>query len=486
MSPLHPAAQLLLLSALMIFWLIPLSSWLMLSGQRDRNANLWFFGTGMYSVAVSLFVFNRVITPVLYGPMLSALALLAVLLLVESMRRELPLKPVQLWRYGLVALAYFALLVALFRLDVSAPHVQVMHWLVLSALEIYMVVLCNRVRRKHRSQALWVVMAMFSIFVLSNLSRVAEWWQTGRISQLLDFTAVSNVALMVNNLSAIFYCYGYWGFVLEKNRELLVTTTEQTVMAREAERQSSERERLTREAWRERTELMERLTLIGRQAQAGAMSASIAHEVNQPLAAIQLNVEEAQRMAKDCPSSEGLQRLLVRIEADNQRAAEIVQRVRALFNQSQVRLRIQVIDDMVRFVTDMLRRRIQSEAVKINLSLKAPQPFEYASGEVEHVLMNLLENALDALSALPPHQRQIDIATWEEPGWVMVSVADNGPGIAADQRERIFDLYQTSKPQGLGLGLWLAYYIVERHGAQLVLDTAHAPGARFVLRLPKH
>jgi len=65
MSPLHPAAQLLLLSALMIFWLIPLSSWLMLSGQRDRNANLWFFGTGMYSVAVSLFVFNRVIPPLL-------------------------------------------------------------------------------------------------------------------------------------------------------------------------------------------------------------------------------------------------------------------------------------------------------------------------------------------------------------------------------------------------------------------------------------
>lgn len=191
-------------------------------------------------------------------------------------------------------------------------------------------------------------------------------------------------------------------------------------------------------------------------------------------------------MAKDCPSSESLQRLLVRIEADNQRAAEIVQRVRALFNQSQVRLRIQVIDDMVRFVTDMLRQRIQLEKVKINLSLKAPQPFEYASGEVEHVLMNLLENALDALSALPPHQRQIDIATWEEPGWVVVSVADNGPGIAADQRERIFDLYQTSKPQGMGLGLWLAHYIVERHGAQLVLDTSHTPGARFVLRLPKH
>lgn len=296
----------------------------------------------------------------------------------------------------------------------------------------------------------------------------------------------SNVALLVNYLSAIFYCYGYWGFVVEKNRELLVTATEQTVMAREAERQSSERERLTREAWRERTELMERLTLIGRQAQAGAMSASIAHEVNQPLAAIQLNVEEAQRMAKDCPSSEGLQRLLVRIEADNKRAAEIVQRVRALFNQSQVRLRIQVIDDMVRFVTDMLRRRIQLEKVKINLSLKAPQPFEYASGEVEHVLMNLLENALDALSALPPHQRQIDIATWEEPGWVVVSVADNGPGIAADQRERIFDLYQTSKPQGMGLGLWLAHYIAERHGAQLVLDTSHTPGALFVLRLPKH
>lgn len=469
----------------MIFWLIPLSSWLMLRSQRDRNANLWFLGTGIYAIAASLFVFNRLIAPILYGPMVSALALLAVLLLLESIRRELPLPPIDPWRYGLAALAYFALLMSLFWLDLYANLGRVMHLLLLSALEVYLLVLCNRVRRLHRSKALWVVMVVFAVFGISNLSRVAEWWLTGRFSQLLDFTLVSNVALLVNYLSTIFYCYGYWGFVVEKNRERLVTATEQTVLAREAERQSSERERLAREAWRERTELMERLTLIGRQAQAGAMSASIAHEVNQPLAAIQLNVEEAQRMAKDCPSSEGLQRLLLRIEADNQRAAEIVQRVRALFSQTQVRLKIQVIDDMVRFVTDMLRRRIQSEKVQIRFSLKATEAFEYASGEVEHVLLNLLENAMDALSAVPPHERQIEIATWEEPGWVVVSVADNGPGVAADQRERIFELYQTSKPQGLGLGLWLAHYIVERHGAQLVLDAAHTPGARFVLRLPK-
>ena len=485
MSPLHPAVQLLLLSGLMIFWLIPLSSWLMHSGQRDRNANLWFLGTGMYSVAVSLFVFSRFFPPILYGPMVNALALLAVLLMVGSMRHELPLPSISPWVFGLAVLMDFALLVTLFWLDLYEVHGRVMQLLMMSAVEVYLLVLCNRVRRLHRSKALWVVMAVFGIFIISNLSRVAEWWLTGRFSLLLDFTVLSNFALMVNYLSAIFYCYGYWGFVVEKKRELLVTATEQTVMAREAQRQSSERERLSREAWRERSELMERLSLVGRQAQAGAMSASIAHEVNQPLAAIQLNVEEAQRMAKDCPSSEELQTLLARIEADNQRAAEIVQRVRALFGQTPVRLKVQAIDDMVRFVTDMMRQRIQSEKVQISFSLKAPQAFEYASGEVEHVLMNLLENALDALSAVPLHERQIEIATWQESGWVVVSVADNGPGVAADQRERIFELYQTSKTQGLGLGLWLARYIVERQGAQLVLDAAHAPGARFVLRLPK-
>lgn len=486
MAHMHPGVQLLLLSGLMIFWLIPLSSWLMLSGQRDRNATLWFAGTGINAVAASLFVFGKWLPPLLTGPLLSALTLLTVFMLVESLRRELPLPRVPRWLYGLLVAIHFAQLAILLEVGLYDIPGRVVHMLVLSSVEIYLIWLTHVVRRHHQSKSLWLIMGMFAAYVVSNLGRVVELWLTGRFSLLLDFTLVGNFALMVNYLGVIIYCYGYWGFVVEKNRKQLVLATEEAVLAREAEKLAAEREQLAREALRERTELMQRLTLIGKQAQAGAMSASIAHEVNQPLAAIQLNVEEAQRLASECQSPAPLQNLLARIEEDNIRAAEIVRRVRSLFSQSQMRLQAQVIDDMVRFVTEMMKRRIHRDNVQIKLTLNAPEPFQCATGEVEHVVMNLLENAMDALLSSPEGQRQIEICTWMEPGWVVLSVTDNGPGVPVELRERVFELYQSSKPQGLGLGLWLAHYIVQRHGGRLQLDKAHATGARFVLRLPRH
>ena len=427
----------------------------------------------------SLFVFNKWLPLVISGALTNALSLTSVFLMLGSLRRELPVqrRPWQL--YVVLAALHWAVLALLIELGQYERVGRAYHALLISGVDIYLIVVANRVRQQYQSRALWLVMGVFAAFVLSNLLRLLELWLVGRFSLLLDFTAVGNFALLVNYISVIIYCYGYWGFVVEKKRL-------QLVLAREAEKLSAEREELAKQTLRERTEWMDRLSLIGKQAQSGALSASIAHEVNQPLAAMQLNVEEAQRLAAECQAPEALQRLLERIEEDNQRAAETVRRVRSLFSQGQVRLQSLVLDNLVRFVTDMMKRRLYAEKVEVTLSLAAAAPFQCASGEVEHILMNLVENAIDALKSQPAEDRRIEVRTWQEPGWVMASVTDNGPGVPAEFQERIFELYQTSKPQGLGLGLWLAHYIVERHGGQLELDRQHAPGARFVMRLPHH
>ena len=404
--------------------------------------------------------------------------------MLESLRREISTRPAP-WRlYTVVTVGFLLTMVGLFEWGEHDEYWRVVHMVVISCIEIYLVGLTNRVRQRHQSKALWVVMVTFAAYAASNLSRTLEWWFTGRYSLLLDFTTIGNISLTINYLSAIFYCYGYWGFVVEKNRKRLVDVTEQAVIAREREKLAVEREHMAQEVLRERTDLMSRLAMVGKHAQSGALSASIAHELNQPLAAIQLNIEESQRMALNFQAPPPLQSLLERIKQDNQRSAVIVRRVREMFSQRPLRQERQVLDDLVLFATDWLKKRLERARIHIELELNAPHPFQFASGEMEHILMNLLDNALDALEQVPTGQGRITLRTWHKPGWVCLSVSDNGPGVPAHMKDSIFDLSATSKPDGMGLGLWLARYLVERHGGRLKLVQVATDGANFELSMP--
>lgn len=474
----------LLLSGLVIFWVIPLSSWLMLRGQRDSNANLWFTGTAIYSVVATSFALGHALPELLRGPLTMTLAFTSLLCLMESLRRETSTKPSPWKLYLLAAGTLFGFLAMLVPENLYAGLGRASSLAVLSVTEMYLMVLTERARRKHQSTALWVVNAMFATFMLSNLSRVFEWVVTGRYSQLLDFTTVSNVSLMVNYLSVIIYCYGYWGFVVEKKQRQLVQATEQAVMAREGEKLAIEREHITQDLLRERTELMSRLAMVGKHAQSGALSASIAHELNQPLAAIQLNIQEAQRIAESLTLPAALPHLLERIKQDNQRAASIVRRIRQMFSQSQPQVESLVLNDVVHNVLEWMRKRLAAEGVRIDLALDTAKPFHFAGGEMEHILMNLIDNALDALTQTPPSEKRISIRTWRDAGSVLLSVTDSGPGVPAPMRETVFELSETSKAYGMGVGLWLSRYIVERHGGRLQLAEPGPNGACFVVQLP--
>ena len=484
MPPQHPAVQLLLISGLIIFWLIPLTSWLMLRGQRDVHANLWFLGTALYSLVATLFVFAQFLPAWVTGSLSGTLSLLSVLLMMDSLRREVSPRPAP-WRYYAVALLGLLLtLSALMQWSAEEAQWRVTHLLIISLVELHLVALTNRIRRQKASQALWVVMATFGVFAACNLARVVEWWISGRFSTLLAFTTLSNISLTVNYLSAIFYCYGYWGFVVEKNRQQLIQATEQAVVSREQEKLAIERERMAQHALQERTELMSRLAMVGKHAQSGALSASIAHELNQPLASIQLNIEESQRIAQSQGVTAPLAALLTRIEQDNQRAALIVRRVRDMFSQGSQRQEPLVLDEVVRQISEWLHRRLTLERITLDLQLNAPSAFPFPSGEMEHILMNLLDNALHAVSQSVVGDRRITVKTWTEHGWVCLSVADNGPGVPEHLQDKIFDLSQSSKPEGMGLGLWLARYLVERQGGQLGLTTVGTTGACFSVKLP--
>lgn len=462
MSHLHPALVVLFLSGLTIFWLTPISAWLMLSGERHPNARWWFAGTAVYALVATLFVFSSRLPAWLSGPVVAVLGTSSLILMLESLRRELSKRPLPWLSYATLLTLESALMFWWFLQGKFQSWGIATHLLTLCAVELCLIWMANRVRHRYVSKAMWLIMLMLCLFFASNMSRVLELWLTGHFSVLLDFTLLASLGLIANYLGVVLYSYGYWGFVVEKNQKLLVSATEQTVRAREGEK----------------------LAQVGKLAQSGALSASIAHELNQPLAAIQLNVEESQRIAHEANVSEPLLSLLTRIEQDNQRAAKIVQRIRAMFHQDPPRYEPLVLDELVGLVVALNKPHLNQEKIALRLTLDAPQAFDFAGGELEHILMNLLGNAIDSLRQVPMPERKLEIRTWREPDNVYLSVADSGLGVPEDRKPHIFELLQTSKQQGMGLGLWLSRYIVERHGGTIALIDQHQRGACFVVQLP--
>jgi len=133
---------------------------------------------------------------------------------------------------------------------------------------------------------------------------------------------------------------------------------------------------------------------------------------------------------------------------------------------------------------DLLRQNRKSAGVTIRTSLQAPEPIPMVDGELEHALINVVDNALDSVNAAGGASKSIDITTVQSGGKTSITIVDNGPGIAPELRERLFDLAISTKPNGMGMGLWLARYIVERQQGRLAVVERAEPGASFLIELP--
>jgi signal transduction histidine kinase len=326
---------------------------------------------------------------------------------------------------------------------------------------------------------------------------------TGAPVGLLDFTALSNFAFVVNFVIVIFYSFGYWGFVLEKNQATLAAALAESRAARESEASALQREQAIERLLRERDALIAQITVMHRAAQAAALTASIAHEINQPLAAIRLDLEEVQANgigragqelddvghagAPDDPSvrQERTRNLIARALNETLRAAGIVRTLRDVFRCREAAPETRILTDVVASVADLLKRRAAELGVALTFDVDVPVRVRAGAGELEHVVLNLVTNALDAARHCPHGQQPTAHVQGRVDGnAARLIVRDNGPGVPLQDQPRLFELLHTSKEDGMGLGLWLSRHIIHRHGGQLVLCESHGPGACFMVELP--
>jgi PAS domain S-box-containing protein len=219
----------------------------------------------------------------------------------------------------------------------------------------------------------------------------------------------------------------------------------------------------------------------------GELTASIAHEVNQPLGAILSNAEAAEMLlAKGEASLPEIRQILADIRRDDLRASEVITRVRALIGNRETRMEPLDVNDLLessmRLVSHDVQRRgvILSRAYALNLPAISGDRVQ-----LEQVLLNLLLNAMDAIKGVSLADRQVILrSARSDPGAVEISVADNGHGIAPDKLERLFDSFYTTKESGMGLGLSLARSIAEAHAGRVTAENNAGGGATFRLILP--
>lgn len=486
----QPALSLLLIVGLIQFWLMPTIAWVLLRGQRDTAARFWFAGTACYAGTASLFALQLAVPAVVVMMLGLALVPLMLLFLCESLRRELQDGPTP-WRWIIgLTLANMAMLLVIEHLA-DFEVMRVAQLCIVSILDIVCVLLLATVSRRHRSLALVFVLAGFTMVIITNLLRIHGYLSRGESPSLLTYTPVGNLSFVVNYLSVVLYSFGYWGFVIEKNRAALIREVSERARAQAEEASAREREQSARQTLREREELIAQLAHMQRAAQAGALSASIAHEVNQPLASIRLSVEQAIECVRSGIDRERIDPLLDRIAAENRRAANIIATLRDIFRGRQGEPEARSIDEVILAMCTLMQRRAGDEQVALTTELNAPVQVRVGAGELEHVVLNLLSNALDALRDARVPDARIRVSTTVQDRWATLQVSDNGPGVSDAMRPRIFDLFIGSGASGLGLGLWLSRYIVERHGGSIELQESGSSepkvdcpvGASFLVRL---
>jgi signal transduction histidine kinase len=236
---------------------------------------------------------------------------------------------------------------------------------------------------------------------------------------------------------------------------------------------------------REREEIIRQLTLSNKTASMGALVASLAHELNQPLCSIRLNTQLVERKMRqtDVDATE-LQRLLGAVKSENQRAADIIVKLRKLFENRSDALSHFDLNQLIRDCVDLVTPRAREFEIQLQVSLAPRISLMGDQTQLQQVMLNLLNNATDALLDSPAGERTIRVATSTSDGWLLIKVEDNGIGIAEDSRESVFELFKSTKSEGMGVGLWLSNTVVNAHRGDIRFTSEVGKGTGFEVWLP--
>jgi signal transduction histidine kinase len=242
-----------------------------------------------------------------------------------------------------------------------------------------------------------------------------------------------------------------------------------------------------RQVEEEMRRLREEYTHIARVSAMGELTASLAHELKQPLAAIRSNAQAAQRfLTEDKPDIDEIHEILKDIVSDNRRADDVIAKLRSLMRKGTLQITELDINELVRDILPLINSHHIGGNIRVELQLD--ESIAHVSGDpvqLQQVILNLILNSTEAVTNLEVDRRVIIVRTSPHDGEsVLLSVIDNGPGIDDKSISRLFEAFYTTKNEGLGMGLAISRTIIEEHRGRLWASNNPDRGATFSFTIP--
>jgi len=242
-----------------------------------------------------------------------------------------------------------------------------------------------------------------------------------------------------------------------------------------------------KEAEQETQSLRQEIAHVGRVSMMGQLASALAHEINQPLGAILRNAEAAELFLEDkSPDLEEVRAILADIRTDDQRAGNVIDRMRGLLKRQNLDKRPVDVGQLVGEVAALVRSDAAARHVRLEWAVADDLPPVLGDPvHLQQVLLNLIVNGMDALDEASPADRRVSVtAALDGPKTVEIAVSDSGRGVPADKLTHIFDPFFTSKANGMGMGLPISRTIIEAHNGRLWAENRNEGGARFRFTLP--
>ena len=308
-----------------------------------------------------------------------------------------------------------------------------------------------------------IFFALIRLFILTSLPYTIKY-----IDELPELLIVFTIMQLVMNTLSYIAIGSYWSEQIAKSNIQSLYENEEI-----------------RSLLAEREKLISSLLAANKTAATGALSAAIAHELNQPLGASSLNIQFLQKKLAEGQLNPVLEReILDTLLADNQRAAGIIRSLRSIFSDEKVSSSKIDLTDLIETVLSIARPEIAAKSIQIVLSVEPKLMIQANRGEIQQVLLNLVNNAIQALVISSVQVKKISISARKQHNGILLTVADNGDGIPASSQDHLFELLSSTKSSGMGLGLWLCKHIISRHGGSIAYETGSDGGAKFSIQFP--
>ena len=334
-------------------------------------------------------------------------------------------------------------------------------------------------RNQDKSKQLVYLQTVTALELTFAIARLTVLLMTGvgvkSVEQLPQFLILFTLAQLVMNTLSYIAIAGY------KSEQISYAKAKSDAAREAAEIKITKISELLKEKER----LIYGLMKANKTAATGALSASIAHELNQPLGASNLNIQFLKmKLERGAFNPEVGKQILDSLEEDNKRAATIVKSLRSIFTEGESNTQTVVLGNLISKVLDIIKPELKSKNIQIQLRADDELLVLVNSSEIEQVILNLLNNAIQALGNSSTLQRRITIEATKADQSVRLSISDNGMGVPLEFKSQLFELLSTTKQTGMGLGLWLCKHIVTRYNGTISYEDAIGGGAKFMIELP--